>query len=165
MKQLFLIRHAKSSAGYRGMADHDRPLNRRGFHAASDMGKRMSSWQWQPQQLVSSSAVRAWSTTELIANELKYDVNNIEIEPAIYEATSAELLHVIQGLEDGFQRVALVGHNPGFTMIANLLGRCDIDNVPTCGIVVLQFEVNTWASISPGEGVLQHYDYPKNRTT
>lgn len=144
------------------MPDHSRPLNGRGFRDAVTMGQRMTGWEVKPDLLVCSSAVRAWNTTELIAKEMNYSLHDVVVEPNIYEAYEDNLFGVIYALDDAIDHIALIGHNPGFTQMANLLANVHIDNLPTCGIVVIQFDIEKWTQVKPLSGKLHKYDYPKN---
>ncbi|MEM7133280.1 MAG: histidine phosphatase family protein [Chloroflexota bacterium] len=161
MKTLFLIRHAKSSWNQPGLSDHNRPLNNRGLRDVPLMAQRIANWDPHPEKIVSSSAVRARLTAEAVADAMGFAASDIVIEPRIYEASVADLLAVIRGLNKEMDCIALVGHNPGFTEVANLLGNCDIDNVPTSGVVVLAFQISEWHSVTPENGQLMAFDYPK----
>ena len=79
----------------------------------------------------------------------------------IYEACTDELIDIIASTEDKITHLFMVGHNPGFTSLANMLGSCSIDNVPTCGIVSIEFKINSWGDISRHNGEMQYFDFPK----
>lgn len=83
------------------------------------------------------------------------------MEAAIYEAEPEILLKVVHGLDDRWAHVLLVGHNPGLTDLGNLLADCGIENIPTCGVLCLDFDAENWKSIGPRSGTLVFYDYPK----
>lgn len=161
MKTLILIRHAKSSWKDPTLPDLKRPLNKRGKKNAPEMGKRMFKRRMIPDLFVSSPAKRAMVTAKTLAEEVGYRVSSIEMEDKIYEGGVTELLEVIWSLEDKFSKVALVGHNPGFTELSNYLAEAGIENVPTCGIVEMEFEVASWRDIGTDPGKLIHFDFPK----
>ncbi|MEC3878260.1 SixA phosphatase family protein [Parapedobacter sp. 10938] len=151
-KHLFIIRHAKSDWGF-DVSDFDRPLNSRGFKNAPKMAKRLADYTVKPQQLVSSPAKRAITTAQIFAEHLTIPVNEIKLEPRIYEALPNTLLQIINELDNGIDRVAFFGHNPGLTLLVNSLADEHIYNLSTCSIVHLRFDdVSEWASISSGTG-------------
>lgn len=86
-KQLLLIRHAKSDWGNAGLRDFDRPLNGRGKSSAPEMAERLVKQQIVPELIVSSPALRAITTAQYFATAWHIPLENIELEPAIYEAS------------------------------------------------------------------------------
>jgi phosphohistidine phosphatase len=162
MKTLYLLRHAKSSWEFEDLSDHDRPLNNRGRHDAPLMGRELASREITLDLIVTSSAVRALTTASLVAKELEYDIENIIINEAIYEAGKEELLKIIRQIPDTVNNLMLVGHNPDITELANLLSPEHIANLPTAAVVGFRFNCLTWSGISPENTVLVLYDYPKN---
>ena len=165
MKTLFLTRHAKSSWSDASLHDRDRPLNKRGLRDAPRMGQWLAQHPLQPAVMVSSPAVRAWTTAELIAQELGFSTADIVTRPQIYEATPATLITLIQHFDDdavtSVDRIMMVGHNPGTTDLLNLIEGVRIDNVPTCGLAIIQFEVETWKAIAMADATLVRFQYPK----
>ena len=161
MKQLTLIRHAKSSWKQTGMEDSARPLNRRGKSDAIDMGQRLAAIEFMPDVLISSPAKRARSTARRMGKEIGYEKSELVIEEGIYHATSEELLLIVRNLDDALDHVALVGHNPGFTDLSNFLSQDFVGEVPTCGVVQLQFAVSSWQEAGRMGGTLIDFDFPK----
>jgi phosphohistidine phosphatase len=161
MKSLFLIRHAKSSWSDSSLHDHDRPLNERGKRDGPRMAKWIHSQGAQPDAIVSSTAKRARKTAQYFAKAFGVDKGDIERRSAIYEASTRALLQVIQELDDEWETVFLFGHNPGFTDLANLFPGDYIDNVPTCGIVRLEADVDSWKDFGPQSAEQRAFYYPK----
>ncbi len=163
MKYLYLIRHAKSSWDYPELSDFDRPLNKRGKNNAPEMGLRLAAKKLEPDAIISSPANRAISTARAIAKALDYPKENIIEDEGIYHAGMRQLVSVVKGLDDSYKRVCMVGHNPSFTDLANQLKEADyhIDNIPTAGVVAIEFPVNQWSDITNHSGRLLFFDYPK----
>ena len=161
MKELILVRHAKSSWKDSTLRDHERPLNKRGKRDVPEMGERLARSGYAPDLMVSSSAVRALDTARTIAGELGYRRERIAVEDRLYHAGVAELLQVIRGVDDSVDSLMLFGHNPGLTDLANHLGPREIFNMPTCAVLHLRFQAENWAAVGnePGDEIL--YDYPK----
>ena len=160
-RTLSLVRHAKSSWKHAGLCDFERPLNSRGLKNAPEMGKRLAKSKYVVDCIISSPAVRAITTSKLIASELSYNTQKIEQNMQIYEASVDMLIDLVTALDDNLFRVMLVGHNPGFTALCNYLSDANIDNMPTCSIAQIQFDVDKWDSVSAHSGVLLDFDYPK----
>jgi phosphohistidine phosphatase len=79
----------------------------------------------------------------------------------LYEADAEEILTVIEEQDDWIDHLMLIGHNPGLTNLANYLSRSDLENVPTCGVVNLTYDVERWAEIAEANPVQVAFDYPK----
>lgn len=161
MKNLLLIRHAKSSWDEPALADFDRPLNPRGKRDAPFMGSLLKARGCLPDRIVSSPAKRAAKTARLIAKAVDYDPDAIDFHDSLYLRGARAMLELVRGFDDHWQRVFLVGHNPDSTELCNLLSGADIDNLPTAGIASIEFAVEAWAHIMADAGRLAFFDYPK----
>lgn len=161
MKTLYLVRHAKSSWKDMSLADRDRPLNKRGKRDAPFMGKLMHNHGIFPDVLMSSPALRAWTTAKAFANALNYPEERLLLNESIYEASVYDLLEIVQELDDQWSSAMLFGHNMTYTMFANWYANPPLDNVPTGAVVALQFNVEVWAAINTTNGQLQFFEYPR----
>ncbi len=161
MKTLTLVRHAKSSWKNPGLPDRMRPLNKRGRRAAPMMGRRLAEQGPPVELIVSSPAVRAAETAEAMAEEMEYPWDEIVTDDGLYEADGAEILMVIERQDDWIDHLMLIGHNPGLTELVNTLAHAGVENVPTCGVVRLVYDVEYWAQISEVQPVQVMFDYPK----
>lgn len=161
MKTLYITRHAKSSWKDEHITDFERPLNKRGRHDAPLMGEILRERDADVRVIRSSPANRALVTARMIAEELGYPVENIETDERMYGAGSRELTVIVQMLPDSVDEAMVVGHNPAMMMLAGDLAGFDEDNLPTCGIVCVDFDVTSWRDVCPGEGVIRYFEYPK----
>jgi len=161
LKKLILIRHAKSSWDNTSISDKERPLNARGKKAAPFMAEILKKKNINIQLFISSPAERAFATAKKFADILDYPRNKILIVEKLYGATTYEILEIVNDLDENLDCVAIFGHNPDLTQFNNFLSDTYIDNIPTAGIVLLNFEVDTWKEIGRGVGKLQFFDYPK----
>ena len=159
MKTLYLIRHAKSSWAF-DLNDHDRPLGKRGRKDVIRMGKHLAKHQPKPEILISSTASRAFYTALHICDQYDIDEGYIHLENNLYHAGASEILGVIRAAPS-CDRLAIFGHNPGFTSAANALANLTFDNVPTCGIVGINFQVKYWKDVEFGNGLLSFFYFPK----
>ncbi len=159
MKTLYLVRHAKSSWAF-DLGDHDRPLGKRGRRDVLKMGEHLSQHQPKPEVLISSTASRAFYTALHICDQMGIDEGHIRLDKNLYHAGSSEILEVVKSAPN-CERLAIFGHNPGFTSAANALANLDFDNIPTCGIVGINFNIKYWTDVAFGQGMLAFFYFPK----
>jgi len=162
MKKLLLVRHAKSDWENSELKDFDRPLNKRGQKNAPEMAGRLLKAGLIPEILITSPALRALTTAECFAEVLGIEKSTIIKERDIYEASSSALLGIINSLDNSYHFAALIGHNPGLTNLAVNLCNSDVYNIPTCGMVLINFPLTQWDMISYWTGDQKLYDFPKN---
>ena len=161
-KRLTIIRHAKSSWENPDCEDHDRPLNKRGLRDAPEMGVRLAKRDWLPNLFLASKAKRARDTAALIAGKVGYAEERIVFDDRLYLAEPGEWRSVIGALPAEAAHVACIGHNPGITELANHFSGEYIDNVPTCGLIDMRFEVDAWANVFEAKPAAFEFDFPKN---
>ncbi len=163
MKTLTLVRHAKSSWKDTSLRDSERPLNKRGRRDAPEMGRRIRDHGIRPSLIVSSPAVRAWTTAKLIAAEIGYPLEFLQKERSLYLASVDDILDVVAAQDEGFNSLMVVGHNPGFTEFANFLCPGLTGNLPTAGVVSVEFDRDDWQLYERPSIRLVVHDYPKLR--
>lgn len=159
---MIFVRHAKSDWGNEFLKDIDRPLNDRGYTDAY----YMSSWFLKnkplPDQIIASTATRALNTALIFARAMDFDMGCFALEKEIYESSVERLVSIIREQDNNKNRIMLFGHNPAFTTICNDLSKdLFFDNVPTCGMVSLTFELDSWRSLDRKTGRLDYYQFPK----
>lgn len=163
MKNLYIMRHAKSSWDDPGLSDADRPLNDRGKRDAPRMARRLKEKEITIDLMLSSPAKRALSTCKKVSEVFDYPEENIKISKSLYHASEDGMLEVVQGLHENLDSVMIFGHNPGLTDFVNSLTKQVIPNVPTSGVAACTFNVDSWKDISWGTGELAFFDYPKSK--
>lgn len=161
MKQLLIIRHAKSSWAIKGQDDFDRPLNERGHADAPVMAQRLVKKHIQVDHFVSSTAKRAITTAGYFAEAYQVDKKNINGVQKLFHAYPMVYYEVIKTLADKYHTVAIFAHNPGITLFANELTSTQIDNMPTCGIFAIKLVSNSWADFEGAPKTFWFLDYPK----
>ena len=165
MKELTLIRHAKSDWAEAGLDDHDRPLNDRGRRDAPRMGHLLLERGLGSASIVSSTALRARSTAEAIASEWGRSAAEIQLESALYLARPDEILNVVRRLDESAGSVVLFGHNPGIHEAAYLFLKPaeteKLGDFPTCAVARLRLPVDFWGNAAFGEAELVEYLTPK----
>jgi phosphohistidine phosphatase len=162
MKNLWLIRHAKSSWTHGELQDSFRPLNERGYRDAQEMSARLKKNGVMPDLIVCSPAIRAYSTAMIFADVLKYRHDDIRIIKKLYASSSADYLSVLHAIPDNYNTVFLFAHNPTISQTMELLAGLEHQELPTTGMAHIQFVHNTWTECAARSGKLMSLDYPKN---
>ena len=165
MKNLYLLRHAKSSWDDPSWNDGERPLNGRGRRDAPRMGAALSA-RLSPMTFHVSPAERAQQTFAALQKSWAGMAPQHGITtPALYTFDYRAVLDWIAEQSDAAKYLALVGHNPAFTELVNfLVGPGTLDNLPTAGWAEVQIQIDEWSQ-SPdakGEGELVYHLFPKS---
>lgn len=163
MKQLLLIRHAKSSWADAGMDDFDRPLNERGKSDAPEMAKRLIRKHIKIDAFISSAAKRAQKTSALFMKEFHVDAERMILKKQLYLAPPEIFYSCIAELEEQLETVAIFAHNPGITDFANNLTLVKVDDMPTCSIYALKVDADQWKDFAKAPKTFWFFDYPKQR--
>jgi len=145
MKYLLLMRHAKSNQIDHQWKERQRPLTPKGERRATEMGAWILERELLPQRILTSTAVRACCTAELIAGACGYR-GEIQTCDDLYMAEANEILHLLRTLPDELERVMVVGHNPGLESLIPLLTR-EIAALPTAGIAYLALPIDHWSEL------------------
>lgn len=167
-KQLWIIRHAKSSWEQSGQRDFDRGLNPRGLRDGARMQAYLASLNppaRAPQWLWCSTARRARATAEFVRAGAQVDDDCCVYRDDLYHASASTLLDVLQQTPAEIASVAIVAHNPGLTDLANCLGDAPVThNLPTFGIARFRFEANEpgqFADLAFGQARFEDLITPK----
>lgn len=159
MKTLIILRHSKTEK-INPAGDAARELTKPGRRWATEAGREIFEATGMPDLLVTSNAIRALQTGDLAAEAMKF-AGERRVIPEIYGATENELVHVIQGLPDDFDKIALVGHNPGLEELSNSFsGKREHGHLPTAGWVVVEISANAWKDAKAGGGKVTAFGAP-----
>lgn len=161
MKELIVVRHAKSSWEHAGLADHERPLLEKGKKRTRKIINYLQEQGVKPDFILTSSALRARETANYIAIGLGLDKGLMKVDPALYHADAEQLLAQFDDLSDTFNSVMLVGHNPALTNFVNFFLVPPIDWLPTSGVVALQFDTEHWDEIRTAPRSVRFVIFPK----
>jgi phosphohistidine phosphatase len=146
MKTLLILRHAKSSWAAPGLSDHDRPLNDRGKRDAPRMGQLLLDENLTPGLILSSTAKRARKTASLVAKSCGYSREVNELAD-LYLAGPQSYFEALQFVDNGFDRVLVVGHNPGMEdLVQELVG--EFHRMPTAALAHVELEIDAWVNVS-----------------
>jgi len=169
VKQLYLLRHAKSDWSNPALTDHDRPLNKRGKKAAALISAYMADHGLKPDMVWCSTATRAretlirWYDGQLATPPVEY-------RKILYLAGVDRLLAALSQTEEVHDRVMMIGHNPGFHQFAQLLTGAGAPELrdqlevkyPTAALAVVELAIDHWRDAAFGQGALTHFVTPKS---
>ncbi len=161
MKTLYLIRHAKSSWKDTKLRDFERPLNKRGLNDAPLMGKVLNKMNIKPDLIISSPAKRALDTAEYICNKLDFPFEDVIFDDNFYNGSREDLLNEVKDQKNSIGSIMIFAHNPGLTDLHNFL--CDeyIENIPTAGVSILNFNSDNWNDLNEKSCELESFEFPK----
>jgi phosphohistidine phosphatase len=154
LRRLVLVRHGKSLYDEYVSNDIERHLAGRGYHDVAETAQWLLQNNFIPDLIVTSPAIRAYSTCLIVANTLAYPSEKIVLKSAIYEASDNALLYVINELPDDASTVFLFGHNPAFTSIISKLTNQPFNHLPTSAAAVIEFQNLLWSEIDFHSGTL-----------
>ncbi|WP_026450047.1 SixA phosphatase family protein [Aequorivita capsosiphonis] len=152
MKTIYLVRHAKSS-WKEDVDDHKRPLKEKGKRDGKLVSNKVKIEIEPPQKIISSDATRTLATAEFFKEALDISDANFETNHDLYDFSGQNVMRIIKSLDDTLDSVMIFGHNHALTSVVNMLGNRYIENVPTCGFVMLQFDEKKWSTITTGKTV------------
>lgn len=164
--RLILTRHAKSDWDDPSLPDHDRPLNGRGRRAALALGDWLASRGHDPEEVLCSSARRTVETWEQVAQAVFETRPALRLESALYHASPDAMLQVLH--KASAPTVMMIGHNPGIAEFAAMLPARpplspEFRRFPTAATLVVDFQVDSWADVRPGQGSMLDFVRPEGR--
>jgi phosphohistidine phosphatase len=169
LKTLHFLRHAKSDSDDPSRDDHDRPLAKRGIRAATAMEEHLAAVGFTVDRVFSSTARRTRETYDLIKPAL--GEAPIAFRDELYLIDPRDLLVFIHGLPDSADAVMLIGHDPGFHVLASALAKTARDpsdlaqlqeKFPTCTLASIAFGVKRWGDVSRHTGELVAFIRPRD---
>ncbi|MCF6295579.1 MAG: histidine phosphatase family protein [Flavobacteriaceae bacterium] len=150
MKILIVVRHAKSSWKY-DVSDIDRPLKSVGITDAALVSNKFKMGDYKPETIFSSPAKRAFETCKIFIANMGYSNKNIQISDQLYDFGGNKVVNFIKSLDKNHKSIMIFGHNHALTAIVNTYGDINIDNLPTSGLVIIKFEIDSWKDIENGK--------------
>jgi phosphohistidine phosphatase len=151
MKKLLIMRHAKSSWKETEIADHKRPLKKRGLKEAAYIGKVLKNKELIPDKIMSSNAVRAADTAAIVADKCGFK-KEIEYTDKLYMAESGAILELIHAQPDSIKTLMVIGHNPGMEALVQVLSR-KVESLSTASVAYFQADIKSWKDLKQGEKI------------
>ncbi|GAA0360890.1 hypothetical protein GCM10009092_26460 [Bowmanella denitrificans] len=160
MKQVLLLRHAKSS--WKHVVDDEfRPLNARGYRDAPVMAETLRGR--LPDKILCSPSIRTYSTAMFYLRNRDMPLELLHLDWALYEASGDRLMRYLLALDNSWQSVWLFGHNPGLNELVELATGQAVDNIVTGARVQLQWPVKDWQALQDGQARLIGIDAPQKQ--
>ena len=159
MKTIVFVRHGKSSWKH-SVSDIHRPLKKRGFIDAENVSVEFLKHNFHPDLVVSSPAKRAIDICNIFIEKMIISDEKLQINPIIYDFGGTQIADFIESLDNNYQKVMLFGHNYAFTSLVNRFGSIYIENLPTSGLVKIDFDIDSWEDVN--KGVTSLVLFPKN---
>jgi len=150
MKRLILVRHGKSSWKY-DLPDDKRPLKKRGINDAHLVSGLFKKEKIPIDKVISSPAVRAFSTCKIFLKNLGIESEKVEIEQNLYDFQGENVIEIIKKCPGKYNTIMIFGHNHAFTSISNIFGSKLIDNLPTSGLLMIELNINVWQDLKKGD--------------
>jgi len=150
MRKLIIVRHAKSS-WENDVIDHKRPLDPRGYKDAQLVSDALKQLVINIDCIITSDATRAKTTAELFVANLNMNINLLKFEHELYDFSGDKLLNTIKSTSNDCTQLMIFGHNHAITWFVNKFGDKYIDNVPTCGVVIIEFDITNWSHLKKGK--------------
>jgi phosphohistidine phosphatase len=145
MKTLLIMRHAKSSWKDPEIRDRERPLNKRGKKDAPMMGEMILEKKLAPDHILTSPAVRSIDTAKALASSMLF-TGELEVVEGLYMAEVETIVEILRQVSDRFERILLIGHNPGLESLLQILSG-KVESLPTCTLAALTLPINSWQDL------------------
>jgi len=164
MRRLLVLRHAKAGP-HDEKHDRERRLIERGASDSALIGRLMREKGYVPELVLCSSAARTRETWEHTGPELHAKPETKFLD-SLYDASAGTILNCVQRANDAVTTLLYIGHNPGLEQLARMLVRepaskderrtvaALMSKYPTAALSVIDFPVDRWSEIAPGEGML-----------
>lgn len=159
MKQLIILRHSKSSWKNTNLSDHERPLNKRGNYDAQLISNYLFSLIQEIDMLHSSSSERTRETSDYFIDKIK--IKKIVFDQDLYHISSEGLLNTVRAYDNSLSSAMIIAHNPGLTNFINTLTDLNLYNLPTTGLVIINFNVDSWEEIQKTSAAIYCSKFPK----
>ncbi len=154
MKTIYFVRHAKSSWN-ESVNDKERGLNERGYSDAKLIAEAFQKESLKLDKIFCSTAKRAEITCSIISYALGFDNRDIKYDDDLYSFDGRDILEYIKKISNDLDTIMLFGHNPAFTGLVNAFGDQIVQNIPTCGVIGITFNINSWLDFAQGKTILK----------
>ncbi len=159
-REIYLIRHAEAEFMDFNQKDKDRNLTPNGCQDAMRLGNKLKTTDVLPDYIICSTAQRTRETIGYICEQIDFDVNKVFFTDDLYESSVRIMLNTINGLDDSYQKVFLIAHNPAISYLAEYVTGDVVGNVSPIGMVHLQLHDMSWEMLSQDNAELVKYHEP-----
>jgi phosphohistidine phosphatase len=164
MKTIYLLRHAQAEARNEKVPDKERKLVKGGIEDARTIAKNLREEGLMPEMILSSDPPRALETAKIFVKKLKFEGPEIILNEKIYSADNAEsLLEIIKALDEKYNSVMMVGHDPTLSALAHLLAKSFTFELPKAGVLGIECKKKKWTDIVPKINQIQLFMAPMKK--
>lgn len=160
MKNIYLIRSAKSEDFSQGLSDFERTLREKGIEDINTIGSYLALQSISPDMILSSCALRAQETTVELAKKLDFEGVKYFLEE-LYSSSYKDILSIIMAQDDECSSIFVVGHSPQLVELTNWFCNENIGKLPSMGVISLSFDINEWSEIESKKAKMEFFIYPK----
>jgi len=153
MKELVILRHAKSNRSY-AVDDIHRPLSAEGIERITSIAEKKADFFEHTDILLSSPAIRVLHTAMIVVQELYLPFEKLTIDQNLYTFSGSRVIDYVYTLDDRWTKVVLVGHNPAFTEVINHFSEVGINHLRTAGLAKITFDSETWSDVTVGDAIM-----------
>lgn len=157
MKKVLFVRHARADRELTFLSDIERPLTGSGFKDAKNVSSEVAKRGFVPDLIITSPAVRAYSTALIFCHTWGLDLSRIQLEPHLYNTSPNAYLTALSGLVENHSRIMLTGHNDLISDAVKLLVRTKFNSMKTTGTALVSAEGYTWEGFFKGQANLEFY--------
>ena len=161
IKRLILVRHAKADRSIDFINDIERPLTMQGYSDAIKVSHELRQLKIVPDQIISSTAIRAYTTAMIVANDINFPLSRIELNHSLYLAGTENYISIIRTAGKHTDTLMLAGHNPDMEdLVSSISGKAE--SFPTMGICVVTIKSKSWKKFKPESCKIEKVIKPKS---
>tara|TARA_B100001109_G_scaffold28416_1_gene21737 strand:+ start:425 stop:913 length:489 start_codon:yes stop_codon:yes gene_type:complete len=160
MKEIYILRHAKSSWSNKNLSDFERPLAKRGIRDAKKVGNYGKINQIKISKVLCSKARRAKETFDIVADDFSFKIDDAAYTDDLYYGKYNQILSFLKKINDKYMNILIIGHNPMLHILIESLTDKDIAKFSTCNLAIISHS-DKWNMIDNGKCSLESIIRPK----
>tara|TARA_Y100000748_G_C15205358_1_gene375172 strand:+ start:76 stop:570 length:495 start_codon:yes stop_codon:yes gene_type:complete len=160
MKEIYVLRHAKSSWDNSNLSDFERPLADRGISDAKKMSKFLKDMNIKIDKVLCSNAIRAKETFDLTADGFNFEIDKATYLDKLYFGDTTTIIQDLKELDESLNNILIVGHNPTLHYLVEILTNESINRFTTCNLATISHD-GEWVSLNSQQCSLKSLIRPK----
>ena len=160
MKDIYVLRHAKSSWDNSNLSDFDRPLADRGISDAKKMSNFLKDMNIKIDRVLCSNAIRAKETFDLTADGFNFEIDKATYLDKLYFGDTTTIIQDLKELDESLNNILIVGHNPTLHYLVEILTNESINRFTTCNLATISHD-GEWVSLNSQQCSLKSLIRPK----
>ncbi len=160
MKEIYVLRHAKSSWDNSNLSDFERPLANRGISDAKKMSNFLKDMNIKIDKVLCSNAIRAKETFDLTADGFNFEIDKATYLDKLYFGDTTTIIQDLKELDESLNNILIVGHNPTLHYLVEILTNESINRFTTCNLATISHD-GEWVSLNSQQCSLKSLIRPK----